>query len=231
MCKRAIPKVLLFHTITNIKMKNIKTTLSLLLVIAINFAQAQQKAVTETGEEVILFENGTWEHQNADDLVKKEIPTNSKTFKKNKASTFLLKSNKLNVGVYLNPKIWSFKKATNNKEAEYELQLKNGDLYGMIITEKVEIPLLTLKSLAIENGKAAAPDLKIVKEEFRIVNGLKVLLLQLNGTMQGIKFSYYGYYFSNTNGTVQFITYTSQNLLDSYKSESEKLLNGFVEIK
>jgi len=56
------------------------------------------------------------------------------------------------------------------------------------------------------------------------------MLLQMDGSTTGIKFTYYGYYFSNTNGTVQCITYTSQNLLESYKPESEKLLNGFVEI-
>ena len=99
----------------------------------------------------------------------------------------------------------------------------------MIISEKFEIPLETLKSIALETARSAAPDLKIVKEEYRIVNGIKVLLLQMNGTMQGIKFSYYGYYFSNTNGTVQFIAYTSQNLLDGYRKECDILLNGFVE--
>lgn len=205
----------------------------LLLLISlffVNLLQAQQKAVTETGEEVILFEDGTWKYQSEDQISEKETPTNPKKFKKDKESTFLLKSSNLNIGVYLNPKIWSFKKATDNPEAEFELQLKGEDLYGMIITEKIEIPLETLKSVALENGKAAAPDLKIVNEEYRTVNGLKVLLLQLNGTMQGIKFSYYGYYFSSSYGTIQFITYTSQNLLDSYKPESEKLLNGFVEI-
>ena len=207
-----------------------ETLLLLISLFFVNLIQAQQKAVTETGEEVILFEDGTWKYQNEDQISQKETPTNQKKFKKNKESTFLLKSSKLNIGVYLNPKKWSFKKATNNPEAEFELQLKGGDLYGMIITEKVEIPFETLKSIALENGKASAPDIKIVKEEYRIVNGLKVLLLQLNGTMQGIKFSYYGYYFSSPNGTVQFITYTSQNLLDSYKPDSEKLLNGFVEI-
>jgi len=207
-----------------------KTTLLLVCLFIVNLTQAQQKAVTETGEEVILFEGGTWEYQNEDDSLKKEIPTNSNIFEKDKESTFLLKSNKLNVGVHLNPKIWSFKKATDNPDAEYELQLKDGDLYGMVITEKVEIPLETLKSIALENGQAAAPDLKIIKEEYRNVNGLKVLLLQLNGTIQGIKFSYYGYYFSSINGSVQFITYTSQNLLDSYRPISEKLLNGLVEI-
>jgi len=207
-----------------------KTFLLLFILFFVNLIQAQQKAVTETGEEVILYDDGTWKYHNEDQIYEKEIPTNPKKFKKDKESTFLLKSSKLNIGVYLNPKIWSFKKATDNLEAEYELQLKDGDLYGMMITEQVEIPLESLKSIALENGKAAAPDLKIVKEEYRIVNDLKVLLLQLNGTMQGIKFSYYGYYFSCTNGTIQFITYTSQKLLDGYKPECEKLLNGFVKI-
>jgi len=53
----------------------------------------------------------------------------------------------------------------------------------------------------------------------------------MNGTMQGIKVSYYGYYFSNNNGTLQFLTYTSQNLLSDYIDEIEDLLNGFIETK
>ena len=205
----------------------------LLLVIVLlgggNMLLAQQKAVTETGDEVILYDDGTWVYQNDESIEEKEIPTNPKKFKKDDKSSFLLKSNKFNIGVWLNPKVWSFEKASDNDEAEYELQLKEGDLYGMMITEKVEIPLKTLKSIAIENGRAAAPDLKVVKEEYRTVNGLNVLFLQMNGTIQGIKFSYYGYYFSNANGTIQFITYTSQNLMKSYQDECEKLLNGLVE--
>ncbi len=207
-----------------------RISLVIVYLSTIIFVHAQQIAVTQTGEEVILYDNGTWAYQNEDDLEEKEIPTNSKLFKKDKNSTFLLKSNKLNTGFWLNPKVWSFKKATDNPEAEYELQLKGGDLYGMIISEKVEIPLENLKSIAVENGKAVAPDLRITHEEYRTVNDLKVLLLQMDGTTQGIKFSFYGYYYSNSNGTVQFVTYTAQNLLNEYKSESEKLLNGLVEI-
>ena len=100
----------------------------------------------------------------------------------------------------------------------------------MNITEKVEVPLEALKYNANENGRAVAPDLKIVKEEYRTVNGTKVLLIQMNGTTQGIKFSYFGYYYSNSNGTIQFVTYTSQNLLDTYENDCEELLNGIVEI-
>ncbi|MBI35709.1 MAG: hypothetical protein CMP67_10155 [Flavobacteriales bacterium] len=193
-------------------------------------SKAQKLAVTDTGQEVILYDDGTWKYKDKSD-VEKEIPTNSKKFKKNDKSTFLLKSNKFNVGFWLNTKKWSFKKATNNEEAEYELQLKNGDLYGLMITEKTSIPLKTLKSIALENAKSVAPDITVVKEEYRTVNGSKVLLMQMNGTMQGIKVSYYGYYFSNNNGTLQFLTYTSQNLLSDYIDEIEDLLNGFIETK
>jgi hypothetical protein len=207
-----------------------KTALILFCLLTTGFSQAQQKAVTETGDEVILYEDKTWKYQNENVLEVTEIPTNPTAFIKDDSSTFLLKSSKLNIGFWLNPKQWSFTKATSNEEAEYELQLRDEDLYGMIITEKVEIPLASLKAIAIENGQSVAPDLEIIKEEYRIVNDLKVLLLQMNGTLQGVKFSYYGYYFSSPQGTIQFITYTSQNLLDSYKSISETLLNGIVQL-
>ncbi|MGB0882004.1 MAG: hypothetical protein ACPGSO_03545 [Vicingaceae bacterium] len=202
-----------------------------LFAISLPKIYAQQKAVTETGEEVFLYDDGTWKFKNEKNIKKVEVFENKKKFVKNNKSTFLLKSSKLSVGFWINPKIWSFKKAESNEEAEYELQLKGGDLYGMILTEKVEIPLETLKYIALENGKSAAPDLKVVHEEYRNVNGLRVLLLKLNGTMQGIKFSYYGYYYSNENGTVQFITYTAQNLLDGYLKDAEILLNGITDLK
>ena len=207
-----------------------KISLVFVALLTVSLTQAQQKAVTETGEEVILYDDGTWQYQNEDLMLAKEISTNPNKFVKDEKSTFMLKSNHLNVGFYLNPKKWSFKKPVDNPDAEYELQLKGGDLYGLIISEKVEIPYETLRSIAVENGKSIAPDLRIVKEEYRTVNGLKLLLIQMNGTMQGIKISYYGYYYSNQKGTVQFLTYTSQNLLDSYMPEIENLLNGIVQL-
>lgn len=209
-----------------------KKLLLLVILLSVNLIQAQQKAVTENGEEVILYNDGTWEYKDseASEQLDEIIPTNPKKFVKDKNSTFLLKSKKLNVGFYLNPKKWSFKKGSNNSDAEYELELKGEDLYGMIISEKVSIPLETLKIIALENGRNAAPDLKIVKEEYRYVNGIKVLLLQMKGTLKGIKFTYFGYYYSNSNGTVQFITFTSTNLMDTYITEVEKLLNGIVEL-
>lgn len=100
----------------------------------------------------------------------------------------------------------------------------------MLISEKIQIPIETLKGIAYENAKNAAPDIKIIKEEYRTVNSIKVLMMQMSGTIQGIKFIYFGYYYSNTNGTIQFITYTSENLFKTYFDDIELFLNGLVEI-
>ena len=89
-----------------------KITLVLISLLTVSLSQAQIKAVTETGEEVILYDDGTWKYQNENQLLEKEIPINSSIFEKDKESTFLLKSNKLNIGIYINTKKWSFKKGS-----------------------------------------------------------------------------------------------------------------------
>ena len=97
-----------------------------------------------------------------------------------------------------------------------------------MITEGIEIPLLSLRDIAIENARRAAPDLEIKKEEYRTVNGVKVLCLQMNATIRGIPFSYLNYYYSSKSGSIQLLTYTSANLFNGYRSRMEMLLNGLV---
>ncbi len=205
-----------------------KLPLLLTFVFLSVMVMAQERAITSTGDEVILYDDGTWTYADGDKVDNEEIPLNPQSFKKAPGNTFLLKSKVFNVGFYINPSKWSFEKANSNEDAEYELQLKGQDLYGMVITEKTEIPIETMRYIAIENARDIAPDIRIVEEEYRMVNGTKVLKLKLHGTMQGIKLAYYSYYYSNPNGTVQYVTYTSQSLMGTYEQEIEGLLNGFV---
>lgn len=188
---------------------------------------AQIKAVTSNGDEVLLYEDGTWKYINGVEESEVETTINSKEFKRPASSTFQITSSKINVGVHINPKKWAFEKGEDNEPSEFRFQLKDKDAYGMLIAEKIEIPIENLKNIAVENARSVAPDIQIVKLEQRTVNGLKVLLMQMNGTIQGVKFTYYGYYYSFKGGTVQLLTYTAQNLLDEYKPDMEDFLNGF----
>lgn len=100
----------------------------------------------------------------------------------------------------------------------------------MLISEKIQIPITELKDIAIENAKSVSSDLKLIKQEYRKVNNIEVLLLQMSAEIKGIKFMYYGYYYSNENGTIQLLTYTSEKLFSGFINEIELFLNGLVEL-
>ena len=70
------------------------------------------------------------------------------------------------------------------------------------------------------------PNAKFVNEETHIVNGKEVLCMTTEANVQGIAFTYYGYYYAGKTGTVQVITFTGQNLFTDYKSDMEAFLNG-----
>jgi hypothetical protein len=200
-------------------------------MILITSLHAQKRAVTDTGEEVILYDNGTWKYVKEDDQKKAEIPTNPAPFIKNKDASFQVKSKTIEISIWLNTQKWNFKKSKEGEDTEYEFNLKGKDLYAMLLTEKIEVPLESLRTVAIENAKEAAPDMEIKEEEYRTVNGKKMLYLRMDGTAQGIKFTYMGYYYSDTGGTVQFVCYTAQALVDEYKASAIELLNGLTSLK
>jgi len=198
---------------------------------------ASVAAITNKGEVVMLNEDGTWEYadkgsstnkqkiSNADSLLK--VLSNANT--DNNSS--LVKSTKTNIEVNVNPDKWTVKKEDAGETAEYSFNLKGNDAYAMLITERIAMPLDVLKKAALANAASAAPDIKVVDEEIRTVSGEKVLFMQMDGTISGVKFSYLGYYYSSDKGTVQFLTYTSQNLLKENRKDMEELLNQMVILK
>jgi len=206
-----------------------KAILICLLLLPTLFIQAQIKAITDTGDEVVLNADGTWKFVNKEDDKVEQLLVNTKKFNKDKKSTFLIKSKKVNVGIWINPKEWKLTSQIKSPAAEFIFRKRNEDLYAMMITEKSQIPLESLKNIAIINAQNASPDAKIIKQEYRNVNGVKVIMMQMTATLQGIKFVYYNYYYSNSNGAVQLLTYTSENLFEHYKKGIETFLNGFVE--
>ena len=206
-------------------MKKLFVTILLLLSVT---SYASQKAITDTGKEVILNNDGTWEYSDNAQNATNIIETNKKKFERPRTSSFLLKSTKNNSAYWINTDKWVFKKAKDSASAEYEFRLKGKDLYGKAITEEAVIPVESLANIALSNAREVAPDAKRVKQEFRIVNGKKVIYMEMSLTIQGMKAIYFGYYYSDVSGVTQLIVYTTTNLVDKYKSEINNLLNGLV---
>ena len=156
------------------------------------------------------------------------METNKEPFHKPKESTFLLKSSKNKSAFWINPNKWSFKKADDTGAAEYTFELKGKGLYGMAITEETGMPIETLAQVAFQNALSVAPDMKLVKQEYRMVNDKKYIYLEMTGTLQGILFTYNGYYYSDDSGSTQFLTYSSTQLANKYNVEAFNFLNGLT---
>jgi len=194
------------------------------------FTTAQQMGVTDTGDKVILYSDGRWVYAEKDSIREDDIPTNPKSFKKDKSADFLLKSTRTSAGFWLNPKTWTYTTPEEGAAAEYELDHKNGSLYGLVITEHLDLPLTSLGNIALQNAREAAPDVKVTAKEYRNVNGKKVLMMRMVGTIQEIRFSYFGYYYTNNGISVQYLVYSSETFMEENLSAVEELLNGLVDL-
>ncbi len=207
-----------------------KQLLALIFAIATSAVvhAAELRAVTERGDEVILMDDGRWQYVKPPREPDSEIAINPGRFKRGNEANFAVRSTKNRASVYINPKKWTFAKAKPGAEREFTFRLASGDLYAMLITERMVVPLETLIPAVLNNMRANAPDAEIVKQEFRQVNDQKVLHLQMAATMQGMKILYRGYYFTDESGTSQLVTYTSQSLAATHAADADEFLNGFV---
>jgi len=204
-----------------------KISIALLFLLLSLTTQASQKAITDEGDIVILNDDGTWVFESPDTVTSVEIPINDAVFSKSPDSSFKLKSVKTNSEIWLNAKKWAFSKGDSDEDAEYNFQLKGEDVYGQLITEKIELDIVTLTNAAFENAKSASADIKIVNREYRVVNGTNVLFMQMQGNIQGSDFTFLGYYFANETGSTQFLIYTGTTLVEQYSNEIYTFLNGF----
>ena len=182
------------------------------------------EATTSDGKKVILKPDGTWSYAEES----KAAPAGDR-FEKPASATEVLKSQKGFCEVWYDPKKWKSVKVTN-PAAEFELIHHSRDANALVIVERISMPLSALKNVALTNARNVAPDVAVEWEQDRTVNGTKVLAVTLAGTTQrlGIKFKYFGYYWSGQAGILQLVTYTGANLFDEFQADCTDLLNGMV---
>lgn len=184
-------------------------------------SQTPIKARTESGKEVVLSPDGTWKYVTDGEPHSRPPagmtrPAGAKAVHKAQFGGF---------SIWYDDTKW-VKSAQEDEEGRLEFRLKRGDGYGIIIVEELGIPINTLKELAMENAKSAAPDAKIVFEEFRTVNGKEVLCLKIDGTVKEIPFRYFGYYYGGKTGSIQLLTFTGRQIFAKYEQDFLEFLNG-----
>lgn len=208
-----------------------KTTLLLSLLLTITSVSiAQQTATTKDGKTVLLNDDGTWVYQTEANSSKTQFNDSLLTkYSKPTAAKTLLKSERTDHALWYNESKWSKSDMKPSEATEFMLKLKEQDGYCITVVEKIEIPIENFSAIVLKSMKMRGAESVVVeKEEYRMVNGKRVLFMQFTATTSGMTFTYAGYYFSNESGTSQVLCYTSKNLFGQYKQEFMNMLNGFV---
>lgn len=194
---------------------------------------SQIKAITEDGKEVVLLENKTWRFVNeSDEKTLSEIATNTTDFTKAKDATFLLKSKKVEAGLYFNPKKWKTAPPSSFPTAEYIWQNTvdpNNLMVSMMATENAPIQTLkNLKDIILSTIQSKADFFRLNTSEYRTVNGLKVLYLDYSINTKGMDFRYIGNYYLTEEGYCNIVAFTYEKNFDKNFTEMQSFINGLV---
>jgi hypothetical protein len=121
-----------------------------------------------------------------------------------------------------------WKQTKSDEPGEFMFANINGEGYAKIISEKIALPLDTLRNAALANMRKSDPNAKVVMEEKRMVNGKPVIALQVDLTSSNIPFRFYGYCYSGSSGSLQIWTFTAASVFDGNAASFTEFLNGFT---
>jgi hypothetical protein len=140
-----------------------------LLAVSVSSVGAQTRASTEDGKPVILYPDGTWRHATSGTPQVRDF-----VHVKPEASKQLYETRRGNYQVWYDGVKWKPRKPPQ-ENVEAVFVHGQGEAWVMVISERLSIPLSTLRSAAIANAANAAPDVRVTLEERRQVNGIEVL--------------------------------------------------------
>lgn len=203
-------------------------------------AQAQIWAVTEKGDTIYVYNDGTWsfEKESRTDLDQGlEYLSESIVLDTIAGFSTVKEASKTKVSseygffdVRYNSDEWKRVPAAQiNEESEFAFEAKKGDIYVAIISEEVEIGTENIYKIAINNIRenlGVQPE--IMKAEVRNVNGHEVIRGVMSISLNGMNLVFDSYYYSDTRGTVQFTTWTAKNLHKKYEERILNMLNGLM---
>lgn len=219
-------------------MKN--TILPVLLLLTSLYTYSQTRAVTELGDTIYVYDNGTWSYDlleeapevNEFSFLDESIPldtisksfTYSQTAKKQVENGFGMFKIK-----YDDTKWRRVPPASLNDEAEFGFEAKDSDIWCIVISEETPIKpdlLFSIARQSIKEKMGTTPE--VIKSELRTVNGHQVVRGAMKANISGIDFIFDTYYYSNDKGSVQFTTWTGETVWKREQENILEFLNGFI---
>ncbi len=147
------------------------------------------------------------------------------------AATQMLTDKREKFAIWINNNKWIKADLGLNRESVFEFEHIEGEVKALLLHDKEKINLDELRQIVIDNAKRAARNSKVVFEEKRFVNGQEMLCLRIEGSIDFVPFTYFGYYYAGYIGTLQLTTISSPTVFNDYEFELESFLDGLEVLK
>jgi hypothetical protein len=111
---------------------------------------------------------------------------------------------------------------------EFTLKHASSDAWALVTTGNTPMPIDTLRHAVLADARREDPDAEIVFEENRIINGNRILCVEMTLTPDQDPLTYFGYYWAGDEGSVRIVTFTEWHLFLRFKDDAAALLDGLV---
>jgi hypothetical protein len=117
------------------------------------------------------------------------------------------------------------------REEDFWFQLRDADVYAMVMSECLFASRQSLAKGVIENLRSITPDARAMREHWKQHKGKDVLCLTAGGTIEGEPVIYHGYYHTDGVHTVAAVTLTTQALFGRHEADMDAFLAGLSVIE
>ena len=140
-------------------------------------------------------------------------------------ATEYLESTTADFGVWFDPAAW---KVNPHPQDLFSVEFTHvGETgYASLSAERVSTPIGSLPGSVLRNFRNSTPNMHIVGQETRALAGREVLFLTFLGTYLNQPTTFYGYYYSGPEGTVQLVVRIPSAATQRNKSVAEAFLSG-----
>lgn len=110
---------------------------------------------------------------------------------------------------------------------DLNFQHVSGEAGFRVVAERMKLSYDELERVAIANARNADPAATVVRRGWRLVNGDRLMVLEIQATVSGLPWTYLGHYYAGPAGTIQIVTWTTTNLLETHRAAFDAIASGF----
>lgn len=102
----------------------------------------------------------------------------------------------------------------------------SNEIYMAIEANRMQIPLEKIPDLFFEDIQVMFPTAKITRRGYRALNDVSFVFWEHTVNLNGVEFAYLSHAYSDSNGIVRIMGWTTPNLFEKHRSKIESFVDG-----